>query len=110
MGNGLIWARQVHIFYEAAGTAAAFLSSYLLLRLGSNYGMVVAPVCFVLASLLWWCIGSLGFQRDPELKKLTFFQALINGMSPLAARSAFLTHRTKQDSSTLAAPWDWAQE
>ena len=80
----------MHIFYEAAGTAAAFLSSYLLLRLGSNYGMVIAPICFVLASLLWWHIGSLGFQCDPEYKKFSFLQALINGTAPLTTLAALL--------------------
>lgn len=69
----------VHLFYESAGTGAAFLSSYLLLKLGSNYGMIVTPFCFALAALCWWNVGPLGFHRDSELDKSTPLQGLTNG-------------------------------
>lgn len=72
----------VHIFYESAGTGAAFFSSYLLLRLGSNYGMIMTPLCYIPASILWYNIGSLGFQRDPELDRISFCGGLKNGRSP----------------------------
>ncbi|KAF8249511.1 hypothetical protein K440DRAFT_660007 [Wilcoxina mikolae CBS 423.85] len=68
----------VHIFYESAGTGAALFSSYLLLRLGSNYGMIMAPLCFIPAAILWWNIGSLGFERDPELDNTSFLQSIKN--------------------------------
>lgn len=69
----------VHICYESAGTGAAFLSSYLLLRLGSNYGMIMTPLCFLAASILWFKIGLLSFKRDPDLDQIKFWGGVRNG-------------------------------
>jgi len=43
----------VHIFYELAGTAGAFLSADLGLRLGSNFAVVVVPGGWLLACVVW---------------------------------------------------------
>ncbi|KAF8451776.1 hypothetical protein BGX38DRAFT_1181080 [Terfezia claveryi] len=54
MGNKLRrMDAMVHIFYELAGTAGAFLSAYLSLRLGSNFAVVAVPAGWLLASVVW---------------------------------------------------------
>ena len=54
MGNKLRrMDAMVHIFYELAGTAGAFLSAYLDLRLGSNFAVVVVPGGWLLACVVW---------------------------------------------------------
>ncbi|KAF8425198.1 hypothetical protein EV426DRAFT_62652 [Tirmania nivea] len=54
MGNKLRrMDAMVHIFYELAGTAGAFLSADLDLRLGSNFAVVVVPGGWLLACVVW---------------------------------------------------------
>jgi len=54
MGNKLRrMDAMVHIFYELAGTAGAFLSAYLDLRLGSNFAVVAVPGGWLLACVVW---------------------------------------------------------
>ncbi|KAI5811208.1 hypothetical protein DFH27DRAFT_620186 [Peziza echinospora] len=43
----------VHIFYELAGTCAAFLGAELSLRWGSNYSVGIVPLGWLLACLVW---------------------------------------------------------
>lgn len=85
VGNDVDKLRQidslVHIFYEASGTGAAFFSSYLLIRLGSTYGMIMTPACFFIAAILWWRVGALGFSHNSELDKTTFWQGFKNAFA-----------------------------
>jgi len=81
---------KVHIFYEAFGTGAAFFSSYLIMRLGSNYSMIMTPICFLLAAALWWNIGALGFVRDPDLQETSWLQGIRNGNSAYISNSKTL--------------------
>lgn len=53
----LIWTLQMHIFYEAAGTAGAFLSSTLLLKWGCVYSMILTPFCFLISAAAWYFIS-----------------------------------------------------
>ncbi|CAO3564277.1 unnamed protein product [Mortierella alpina] len=54
----------VHIFYEVAGTAGAFFSTFLVLRLGNAIAPAMTPFLFVLASIAWTFIGLLDADRD----------------------------------------------
>jgi len=54
----------VHIFYEIAGTSGAFCTALALIpRLGNNMSFIITPICFTLASITWWFISHLNFQR-----------------------------------------------
>ena len=54
MGNKLRrMDAMIHIFYELAGTAGAFLCADLDLRLGSNFAVVVVPLVWLLACVVW---------------------------------------------------------
>ncbi|KAF9120354.1 hypothetical protein BGW39_011483 [Mortierella sp. 14UC] len=54
----------VHVFYEVAGTAGAFFSTFLVLKLGNAIAPAMTPFLFVLASVAWSFIGLL--QSDHE--------------------------------------------
>ncbi|KAF9211254.1 hypothetical protein BGZ59_008328 [Podila verticillata] len=49
----------VHIFYEVAGTAGAFFSTFLVLKLGNAIAPAMTPFLFVFASVAWRFIGLL---------------------------------------------------
>ncbi|RPB20091.1 hypothetical protein L211DRAFT_895096, partial [Terfezia boudieri ATCC MYA-4762] len=64
MGNKLRrMDAMVHIFYELAGTAGAFLSADLDLRLGSNFAVVAVPGGWLLASVV---LLGMRLMRDVE--------------------------------------------
>ncbi|KAK9242153.1 hypothetical protein V1506DRAFT_572333 [Lipomyces tetrasporus] len=53
----------VHIFYEVAGASSAFCTALALLpRFGNNYSFIITPICFTLASGIWFCVSNLDFQ------------------------------------------------
>ncbi|KAJ1328939.1 hypothetical protein MN608_05669 [Microdochium nivale] len=53
----------VHIFYEVAGTTGSFCTALSLIpQFGANRAFLVTPVCFSIAALAWFMIGTLGFQ------------------------------------------------
>ncbi|KAG0015943.1 hypothetical protein BGZ81_011466 [Podila clonocystis] len=49
----------VHIFYEVAGTAGAFFSTFLVLNLGNSLAPAMSPFLFVFAAVAWRFIGLL---------------------------------------------------
>ncbi|KAF9325869.1 hypothetical protein BG006_010650 [Podila minutissima] len=49
----------VHVFYEVAGTAGAFFSTFLVLKLGNAIAPAMTPFLFVFASIIWRFIGLL---------------------------------------------------
>lgn len=49
----------VHIFYEIAGTAGAFFSTFLVLKLGNAMAPAMTPFLFVFAAVTWRFIGLL---------------------------------------------------
>jgi MFS family permease len=54
----------VHFFYEIAGTGGAFCTALALIpSLGNNMSFIITPICFTLASITWWFISHLNFQR-----------------------------------------------
>ena len=48
----------VHILYEVSGTAGAFTSTQLIIKLGNNYSFLITPILFFLASLVWFQIDT----------------------------------------------------
>ncbi|TGZ84095.1 hypothetical protein EX30DRAFT_338662 [Ascodesmis nigricans] len=82
VGGDIDKLRQVdsimHIFYEAAGTAGAFLSSFLLLHWGNVYSMVITPICFSLSAASWWFISPLPFTPDRTLRGGNVLTSLIS--------------------------------
>ncbi|KAL1957127.1 hypothetical protein VTO42DRAFT_6385 [Malbranchea cinnamomea] len=45
----------VHVFYEIAGTAGAFVTALVLIpQLGNNYSFIITPICFAAAGLAWY--------------------------------------------------------
>ncbi|KAG0272676.1 hypothetical protein BGZ95_011548 [Linnemannia exigua] len=54
----------VHVFYEIAGTAGAFFSTFLVLKLGNAIAPAMTPFLFVLASVAWSFIGLLQADHD----------------------------------------------
>lgn len=47
----------VHVFYELAGTAAAFITALVFVpRLGNNFVYIATPCCSLLAALVWWTL------------------------------------------------------
>lgn len=73
----------VHIFYEIAGTGGAFCTALALIpRFGNNYSFFITPVLFTLASITWFFISDLGFQKEkPQVlsEKPTYVKALVGG-------------------------------
>jgi MFS family permease len=57
----------VHVFYEIAGTAGAFFSTFLVLKLGTAIAPSMTPFLFILASIAWSFIGLL--EADHENRK-----------------------------------------
>lgn len=57
----------VHVLYEVAGTAGAFFSTFLVLRLGNALAPSISPFLFVFACITWSCIGLL--DSDVENRK-----------------------------------------
>ncbi|KAG0333834.1 hypothetical protein BG000_008848 [Podila horticola] len=49
----------VHVFYEVAGTAGAFFSTFLVLKLGNAIAPAMTPFLFVFAAIAWRFIGLL---------------------------------------------------
>ncbi|KAG0018138.1 hypothetical protein BGZ81_010385 [Podila clonocystis] len=49
----------VHVFYEIAGTAGAFFSTFLVLKLGNALAPAMTPFLFVFAAIIWRFIGIL---------------------------------------------------
>ncbi|KAG0076444.1 hypothetical protein BGZ93_000824 [Podila epicladia] len=49
----------VHVFYEIAGTAGAFFSTFLVLKLGNALAPAMTPFLFVFAAITWRFIGLL---------------------------------------------------
>ncbi|KAF8985762.1 hypothetical protein CPC16_010169 [Podila verticillata] len=47
----------VHIFYEVAGTAGAFFSTFLVLNLGNALAPAMTPFLFVFAAITWRFVG-----------------------------------------------------
>eukprot|EP01133_Synstelium_polycarpum_P014164 gene14164-16694_t len=50
--NGL-----VHVFYECAGTAGAFFSTFMVQKLGSVYALVHLPPCFLISAVCYFFIS-----------------------------------------------------
>ncbi|KAG0251433.1 hypothetical protein BG011_007608 [Mortierella polycephala] len=57
----------VHAFYEVAGTAGAFFSAFLVLRLGNALAPSMTPFLFVFSAIAWTFIGLL--DADLENRK-----------------------------------------
>lgn len=73
----------VHIFYEISGTGGAFCTALALIpRFGNNMSFFITPVCFAAASITWWFISHLNFQR-PEKRVLEgqpmYLKAVLGG-------------------------------
>lgn len=49
----------VHVFYEVAGTAGAFFSTFLVLKLGNAIAPSITPFLFLFACITWSFIGLL---------------------------------------------------
>ena len=84
----------VHIFYEIAGTGAAFCTSLALIpRFGTNYAFIITPILFTLASITWFFISNLDFHKSEGtgiLKdKPTYVKALV-GSGWLFLRSIYV--------------------
>ncbi|KAG0062097.1 hypothetical protein BGZ89_010931 [Linnemannia elongata] len=54
----------VHVFYEIAGTAGAFFSTFLILKLGNAIAPAMTPFLFILSSVAWSFIGLLEADHD----------------------------------------------
>ncbi|KAG9061725.1 hypothetical protein KI688_006874 [Linnemannia hyalina] len=54
----------VHVFYEIAGTAGAFFSTFLVLKLGNAIAPAMTPFLFILASGAWSFIGLLDADHE----------------------------------------------
>jgi MFS family permease len=49
----------VHIFYEIAGTAGAFMTALALIpTFGNNMAFLISPFCFALAAISWYFIST----------------------------------------------------
>jgi hypothetical protein len=58
----------VHIFYEVAGTAGAFVTALVLIpRFGNNFSFIITPICFTTAAITWFFIEESGFQKETTL-------------------------------------------
>ncbi|KAK9320387.1 hypothetical protein V1517DRAFT_210292 [Lipomyces orientalis] len=73
----------VHIFYEVAGTGGAFCTALALIpRFGNNYSFIITPICFTLASGIWFCVSNLGFQAakaDVLGQQPSYVKAVVGG-------------------------------
>ncbi|KAK9241855.1 hypothetical protein V1506DRAFT_161345 [Lipomyces tetrasporus] len=73
----------VHIFYEVAGTGGAFCTALALIpRFGNNYSFIITPICFTLASGIWFCVSNLGFQAakaDVLGQQPSYVKAVLGG-------------------------------
>ncbi|KAG0028409.1 hypothetical protein BGZ82_008439 [Podila clonocystis] len=63
VGGDIIKLKQmdatVHVFYEIAGTAGAFFSTFLVLRLGNALAPAMTPFLFIFAAIIWRFVGIL---------------------------------------------------
>jgi hypothetical protein len=51
----------VHVFYEVSGTAGAFCTALALIpQLGNNYSFLISPICFAIASIIWFFVSNFG--------------------------------------------------
>ncbi|KAJ3232994.1 hypothetical protein HDU81_002561 [Chytriomyces hyalinus] len=48
----------VHIWYEVAGTGGAFISAFMIQKLGHVYAMCVVPPLFIAAAFSWFQVSS----------------------------------------------------
>ncbi|KAK9372296.1 uncharacterized protein V1513DRAFT_452809 [Lipomyces chichibuensis] len=72
----------VHIFYEVAGTGGAFCTALALIpRFGNNYSFIITPICFTIASSIWFCLSNLGFQatKAEVLDQPSYVKAVLGG-------------------------------
>jgi MFS family permease len=74
----------VHIFYEIAGTAGAFVTALVLIpRFGNNFSFIITPIFFTTASITWYFIDEPSFQRErPMLSGLeepSYFKSVLGG-------------------------------
>jgi hypothetical protein len=73
----------VHIFYEVAGTAGAFITALVLIpRLGNNFSYIITPICFTFASVIWFFIKEDGFQKEIPLvreERPSYIRSVLNG-------------------------------
>ena len=87
----------VHIFYEVAGTAGAFATTYLVLRFGNNYSFFITPIFFTCACIMWSFIGTLEFQPELEHEHNYFVQLLQGvkyfGLSIWVGAKIIFSHR-----------------
>lgn len=83
---------------RVAGTAGAFASAALQLRLGNNFAPIVTPIFFALAAMCWMFISSLGHQRSKS--NGGYFIQMANGfkyffLSIWKGASLVLLHRSR---------------
>ncbi|KAL9116747.1 MAG: hypothetical protein Q9187_006724 [Circinaria calcarea] len=71
----------VHIFYEIAGTSAAFCTSLALIpALGTNYSFIITPILFTMAAVTWFFVSNLDFKptkRTLLADQPTYIRALL---------------------------------
>jgi MFS family permease len=57
----------VHIFYEVSGTGGAFCTALALIpKLGNNMSFIITPIFFTFASITWWFISHLNFEKPSK--------------------------------------------
>ncbi|KAF9900333.1 hypothetical protein EC991_007476 [Linnemannia zychae] len=83
----------VHVFYEIAGTAGAFFSTFLVLKLGNAIAPAMTPFLFVLASVAWSFIGLLQADHDnrhhlDSLEESSLFVQIGHGFAHFAGSIA----------------------
>ncbi|KAL7267559.1 hypothetical protein RUND412_009851 [Rhizina undulata] len=72
----------VHIMYEVAGTAGAFMSSALATRLGDNYSILVTPIFFTCSAVIWYFLDILrGGDSDASNHAQPLFMQVMQGYS-----------------------------
>lgn len=55
----------VHIFYEVAGTGAAFCTALALIpRFGNNFSFIITPIFFTCAACVWFFISNLNYDLN----------------------------------------------
>lgn len=60
----------VHIFYEIAGTGAAFATALALIpEFGNNYSFIITPIFFAAAAVVWYFITNLNYDLNKNLEK-----------------------------------------
>lgn len=73
----------VHIFYEVAGTAGAFVTALVLIpRFGNNFSFIITPICFLCAAITWFFIEESGFRKETTLvvfDQPSYFRSVVGG-------------------------------